>query len=92
MYRKPTQEELDLMFDHHPPFGDQAERYERIRAVLKEACLRCVHMTPCSPEQTRAVNRMHEAMMLFNASIAVNEKEGVPLPPRKGLAGKDEEK
>jgi hypothetical protein len=86
MHRKPTQEELANKFDHHVPFGDQGERYSRVRAVLKEACLRCVHMTPCSPEQTRAVNAMHEAMMLFNSAIALNEREALPPPSSRERA------
>ena len=33
----------------------------------------CVERTPCSPEQTRALNALDEVMFLFNAAIARNE-------------------
>lgn len=72
-HEKPTQEQLANLFDHHPPKGDQAERYAQVRATLRDAAYKCVELTPCSREQTRAINKMHEAMMLFNAAIAVNE-------------------
>jgi hypothetical protein len=62
---------------HHPPKADQGHRYEQIRATLLLACEKCVCLTPPSAEQTRAVNAMDEAMMLFNASIARNENEPI---------------
>lgn len=74
MFQKPTKQQLENRFMHHPPFGDQAERYGKIRAKILEAAEACVEMTPCSPEQARALNSLDEAMMLFNAAIARNEK------------------
>lgn len=72
-FEKPTWEQLINRFSSHAPKGDQASRYERIRyAMLKVATL-CVDLTPCSPEQTRALNALDEAVMLFNAAIARNE-------------------
>jgi hypothetical protein len=72
-FEKPTPEQLKNRFSHHPPKGDQAERYAKIREEIFAASLVCVDLTPCSPEQTRALNHMDEAMMLFNAAIARNE-------------------
>ncbi len=57
-------------FDYHSPKGDQAERYAGVRAAIKAAAITCVQLTPCSPEQTRALNALDDAMFLFNASIA----------------------
>lgn len=73
VHTKPTNEQLALRFAHHPPQGDQVQRYTEIRAKLLETAQYCVERSPCSPEQTRAINSLHEAMMLFNASIACNE-------------------
>jgi hypothetical protein len=69
-FKKPTIEELAHRFDHHPPQGDQAARYTNVRHAIKQAAVTCVELTPCSPEQTRAINALDEAMMLFNAAIA----------------------
>lgn len=72
-FEKPTREQLANRFMHHAPKGDQAERYERVRQQIFATATVCVELTPCSPEQTRALNALEEAMMLFNAAIARNE-------------------
>lgn len=72
-FTKPTETEIGNLFNHHPPIGDQAQRYADVRQTLREAAIRCVALTPSSPRQTRAVNKLHEAMMLFNSAIACDE-------------------
>lgn len=73
MFEKPTVEQLENRFDYHPPKTDQANRYELVRHAIKQAAVACVSLTPCSPEQSRALNALDEAMFLFNAAIARNE-------------------
>jgi hypothetical protein len=73
-FGKPTDEDIYRKFDYHVPFGDQTERYQKIRQTLAETAKVIRDLTPCSPEQTRAINALHEAMMLANAAIAINEK------------------
>jgi hypothetical protein len=73
MHAKPTATELENRFRHHVPKGDQGQRYSQVRAVIENAAKQCVELTPCSPEQTRAVNALDEAMFLFNAAIARRE-------------------
>lgn len=72
-HEKPSDEQLSRRFVHHPPKGDQADRYAAIRAQILATAQRCVAITPCSPEQSRALNALDEAMFLFNAAIARNE-------------------
>lgn len=72
-FEKPTNEQLGHRFLHHPSKGDQAQRYADVRNAILGAAVVCVRLTPCSPEQTRALNALDEAMMLFNAAIARNE-------------------
>lgn len=67
-FEKPNREQLMHRYCYHAPKGDQVDRYARIRAATL-----CVELTPCSPEQTRALNALDEAMMLFNAAIARRE-------------------
>lgn len=62
-YNAFTDEQLAHRYKHHAPFGDQAER-------ILTAALTCRDLTPVSPEQTRALNALDEAMFLFNAAIA----------------------
>jgi hypothetical protein len=64
---------LDKVFTYHPPKGDQAARYERIRgAALSFAALIC-DLSPESRERTHAINKIQEAVMWANAGIARNE-------------------
>lgn len=72
-FEKPTVAQLENRFDYHAPKGDQAERYAQVRHAIKQAAVACVELTPCSPEQSRALNALDEAMFLFNAAIARNE-------------------
>lgn len=73
-HAKPTADQLADRFDHHVPFGDQGSRYAQVRHAIKQAAIACVGLVPCSPEMTRALNALDEAMFLFNAAIARNEK------------------
>jgi type IV secretory pathway VirB4 component len=73
VFAKPTVEQLKQRFSYHAPKGDQAQRYGEIRDKLLEAAIYIVERTPVSPEQTRALNKLDEAMMIFNAAIARNE-------------------
>jgi hypothetical protein len=72
-FEKPTAAQLENRFVHHLPKGDQAERYAAIRSRILDVATFCVARTPCSPEQTRALNALDDAMMLFNSAIARNE-------------------
>lgn len=72
-FEKPTIQQLENRYRHRAPGGDQAERYGNVRHAILQAAITCVNLTPCSPEQTRALKALDEAMMLFNASIARHE-------------------
>lgn len=72
-FQKPAREELENRFMHHAPKGDQAERYAANRKAILEAALTCVGLTPMCKEQTIAINKLDEALFLFNAAIARNE-------------------
>ncbi len=72
-FEKPSRDELMNRYSYHAPKGDQASRYERVRNILFECAVMCVDLTPCSPEQARALNALDEAMFLFNAAIARRE-------------------
>lgn len=74
-FEKPTREQLVNRYTYHAPKGDQAGRYELIRKQIFNTAVVGVELTPCSPEQTRALNALDEAMMLFNAAIARNETD-----------------
>ena len=68
-----TQDDLDNRFAYHAPKDDQAERYGAIRSAAKKFAALVISQTPTSREQTRAINKIDEAVFLANASIARNE-------------------
>lgn len=72
-FEKPTLEQLSNRYTYHAPKADQPHRYETIRAVILGAAQIIVNHTPVSPEQSRALNALDEAMFLANAAIARNE-------------------
>lgn len=84
MFEKPTPEQLEHRFLHHPPFGDQADRYARIRKECARLAILIVDLTPVSREQALSLNALDQAMFLANASIARNEEEHKPKAQAKG--------
>ncbi len=75
VFSKPAIEDLAFRFDHHPPRDtEHAARYVAVRHAIKQAAVECVRITPVSPEQTRALNALDEAMFLFNAALARHEE------------------
>jgi hypothetical protein len=69
-------EDLTNRFTFHPVHGDQARRYEKIRAKLLEVALLIEEETPQSREQSLAFTNLEQAGFWANAAIARNEKEG----------------
>ena len=65
--------DLDNLFMHHPPKGDQAERYQRIREAGKHLAAVSGGCGPPSADATVAVRKVREAVMNANAAIACNE-------------------
>ena len=68
------QQELDNWFSYHKPEGDQASRYERLRAAGKALAEVIVAETPASADQTVAIRKIREAIMAANSAIACGGK------------------
>ncbi|RDG37972.1 Acb2/Tad1 domain-containing protein [Streptomyces corynorhini] len=68
--------DLENRFTYHPPVGDQDESYEQIRAGGLALAQLLADLCPSSPELTRAVNAVDEAVMLANAAVARHVREG----------------
>jgi hypothetical protein len=67
-------EEVVNRFTYHPPFGDQAVRYEILREEFRQLAHVIVKLTPISREQSLALTDLQRACMMANAAIACNEK------------------
>jgi hypothetical protein len=67
---------LDELFQYHPPKGTQPERYDRIRKAAKYLAGVIMECTPSCPDQTIAIQKVREAVMMANAAIAIHDKTG----------------
>jgi hypothetical protein len=65
-------DKIDLAFTYHAPKGDQAERYSNLRQAAKGFARLIDTYCPDSEEKTIALQRVQEAVMWANASIARN--------------------
>lgn len=63
--------DVDNLFSYHPPVGDQVQRYEALRAGAKAFAHIALANTPASADQTAGIRLLREAVMTFNASIAL---------------------
>ena len=64
-------EDLVDIFQHHPPTTEQIPSYETIRAAGYAFARVILENTPGSPDQTVAIRKVREAVMVANASIAL---------------------
>jgi hypothetical protein len=70
--------DIDNRFTYHPPFGNQAQRYENLREQVRRLAHTFVAVCPESRELATALTHLDIAMMMANAAIARNEK-----PPKE---------
>lgn len=69
------EEDLVNRFTYHAPKGDQANRYETIRAYALSFAKTINALCPDSREKSLAITHLEDCSMWANASIARNEKE-----------------
>ncbi|NER37328.1 MAG: hypothetical protein F6J93_25740 [Oscillatoria sp. SIO1A7] len=67
--------DINNLFAYHKPTANQAERYQKLRKAAKAFAKQILQLTPESSEQTLAIRTLHQASMLANVAIAVNEPE-----------------
>jgi hypothetical protein len=74
-----TQGDLDLWFTYHAPkpwLGD-IEAYQAIREAAKKLAEVILEHTPQVPDQTVAIRRVREAVMIANCARACGHNAGV---------------
>lgn len=80
--------DIENTFTYHAPFGDQPQRYERIRQEAKNLVVVLDRLCPESREKSLALTAIQQAVMWANASIAINEKPPGMVPNTK-MGGPD---
>ena len=66
-------EQLAERFTHHPPHGDQADRYTTIREHAMLLAMTIEELCPPSREKSLAQTAVQQASMWANAAIAITE-------------------
>ena len=61
-------------FTYHPPFGDQPQRYIKLRDAAKTVAELFLELCPSSRERSLAMTNLEQAVFWANAAIARNEK------------------
>jgi hypothetical protein len=69
-----TMDEIYNNFMYHAPFGTQQQRYTELRDRARELAFLINADCPESRERQFAFEKLEEAIMWANASIARNEK------------------
>lgn len=70
---KTTVEDVDHMFKYHAPKPDQIAKYEELREAACVFAQTILRTTPGCPDQTVAIRRVREAVMVANAAIALEK-------------------
>jgi hypothetical protein len=69
--------QIDNIFVYHAPFGTQTSRYEVLREEAKVLAYLINSSCPESREKSLAITNLQQTIMWANASIAINEKDGL---------------
>jgi hypothetical protein len=64
---------IENIFSYHAPKTDQAQRYEKIRAAVRDLAGLINDACPESREKSLAVTNLQQSVMWANAAIAINE-------------------
>lgn len=69
-----TTAQIENMFTYHAPFGNQADRYEVLRAEARNFATLINTCCPESREKSIAITKLQECVQMANAAIAINEQ------------------
>ncbi|MFE7128967.1 hypothetical protein [Streptomyces sp. NPDC057617] len=67
---------IQTRFTYQPPQPGQPERYEQIRAAGRAFAELLAEQCPSSPELSRAITHIDEAVMNANAAVARHPEHG----------------
>lgn len=69
-----TKAMLDNWFTHHPPMPEDIEAYQKIRDAANVFAAIIIDNTPPSADQTVAIRKIRESVMVANAARACGGK------------------
>lgn len=65
---------IDDVFSYHAPRPDQISQYNAIREAARVLARVIIQNTPASPDQTVAIRKLRECVMVANAAVALDGK------------------
>jgi hypothetical protein len=68
-----TQESINDVFTYHSPKDDQPSRYQTIREQGRVLAQLILDSCPAHSDRDKAIEKVREAVMWANASIAIHE-------------------
>jgi hypothetical protein len=66
--------DIEELFTFHPPTGDQPDRYVAIRGAAKVFANTVLSNCPSCADRAVAIREIREAVMVANASIALEPR------------------
>ena len=66
--------DVEDIFSYHTPNDDQVKKYKEIRGAARILAHTIITETPSCPDQTVAIRKLRECVMVANAAIALNGK------------------
>lgn len=66
-----TDEEIDYLFQYHPPSPDQREVYEQINEVFRACGKSVAKLMPAGPGKTAAMRALSDTRMKCNQAVAL---------------------
>jgi hypothetical protein len=73
------QDSLEDIFAYHAPTEIQVSKYSELRKAGLEFARVIVENTPGCADQSAAIRKVREAVMLANAAIALDEEKVGPI-------------
>lgn len=67
-------EDIEEIFSYHRPSPEQVPQYTELRDEARKFAQVILRLTPASPDQTVAIRKLRECVMVANSAIALNGK------------------
>jgi len=64
--------DIEHIFNHHAPSDEQIDKYQDLRHSAKYFALSILGNCPDSADRSDAIRKVREALMIANASIALD--------------------
>jgi uncharacterized protein YoxC len=68
-------EAIEKLFTYRRWTEEEVQTFQPLREEAKQLALKINEIVPDSPQKTRAINALHEAVYLINTAVSIYPKE-----------------